>query len=56
MNVGQPIPAFSCQDAMRMVLDKCDNENHGGTAVVGCVVYDYSLVNLGDTDCSSPFS
>ncbi|KAI2607818.1 hypothetical protein GGR54DRAFT_619692, partial [Hypoxylon sp. NC1633] len=55
MNVGQPIPAFSCQDAMRKALEDCDNEVHGGVVEVGCLVYYVNPVNQGDIDCSLPF-
>ncbi|KAI2601704.1 hypothetical protein GGR54DRAFT_627408 [Hypoxylon sp. NC1633] len=57
MNVGQPIAAFSCLDAMRLAFDGCNNGGHGGTVEVGCVAYDFNPVNQGDaTGCSLPFS
>ncbi|KAI2618380.1 hypothetical protein GGR54DRAFT_152326 [Hypoxylon sp. NC1633] len=56
INVGQPIPMFSCEDAMRLVIEKCNNGFHGGTALAGCLMYSFSAVNMGDdVSCSSPF-
>ncbi|KAI2607947.1 hypothetical protein GGR54DRAFT_619511 [Hypoxylon sp. NC1633] len=55
MNVGQPIPGFSCQDAMRKALEDCDNEVHGGVFEVECLRYYVSPVNQGDISCSLPF-
>ncbi|KAI2627733.1 hypothetical protein GGR54DRAFT_590239 [Hypoxylon sp. NC1633] len=56
LNIGQPIGTFSCQDAMRLAFDKCDN---GGTVEYGCLVYSFSLKNLydgqDDVSCSLPF-
>ncbi|KAI2603619.1 hypothetical protein GGR54DRAFT_460644 [Hypoxylon sp. NC1633] len=58
INVGQPITAFSCQDAMRLILNACnkDKSGRGGTVTVGCLVYDFSLGNLDGGSCSLPFS
>ncbi|KAI2621771.1 hypothetical protein GGR54DRAFT_79194 [Hypoxylon sp. NC1633] len=53
MNVGQPIPAFSCQDAMRLAVDGCNND--GGVVEVGCLQYYFHPVNQSDSSCSLPF-
>ncbi|KAI2623173.1 hypothetical protein GGR54DRAFT_596846 [Hypoxylon sp. NC1633] len=57
-NVGQPIPGFTCQQAMRMAFDGCvktGKGGRGGRVVVGCLVFDFSPVNLGGGSCSLPF-
>ncbi|KAI2608028.1 hypothetical protein GGR54DRAFT_393389 [Hypoxylon sp. NC1633] len=54
-NVGQPIPSFSCKEAMRLAVNGCDNGFHGGTVDAGCLQYRFSAVNLDDGICSLPF-
>ncbi|KAI2616255.1 hypothetical protein GGR54DRAFT_237689 [Hypoxylon sp. NC1633] len=57
INVGQPTPNFSCQDAMREAWKDCNNGGHGGMMKVRCLRYYFSIVNQGDaTSCSVPFS
>lgn len=48
LNVGQPIPEFSCKDAMRMVFDQCNNGGRGGRVEVGCLEYYYHNTGGGD--------
>ncbi|KAI2627632.1 hypothetical protein GGR54DRAFT_589825 [Hypoxylon sp. NC1633] len=54
-NVGQPIIGFSCEDAMRLAFDGCNDGGHGGTVEVGCLVYHFNPVNQDDGICSLPF-
>jgi hypothetical protein len=45
LNVGQPIPDFSCKEAMRMTFDQCNNGGRGGRVEVGCLEYYFHAIN-----------
>ncbi|KAI9682141.1 MAG: hypothetical protein M1817_000195 [Caeruleum heppii] len=45
MNLGQPIPEYSCKQAMRDSFDKCNNGGRGGRVEVGCMEYYFHTVN-----------
>jgi hypothetical protein len=55
LNVGQPIPEFSCKQAMRMTFDQCNNQGHGGRVEVGCLEYYFNPVNSWSEKCTNPF-
>ncbi len=45
LSLGQPLPDFSCRDAMRMTFDQCNNGGRGGRVEVGCLEYYFNAIN-----------